>query len=65
MPGNAAVRANEILRPSAASDLERIDDPIAAALSLVLALQGRHRMIARECETIWRTLALAAAPPKP
>lgn len=45
MPGYVAVRANENLRRSAASDLERIDDQIAAALSLVLALQGRRRMI--------------------
>jgi hypothetical protein len=43
----------------------RIDDQIAAALSLVLALQGRRRTIARECETIRRTLALTAGPPRP
>jgi hypothetical protein len=62
----ASVRANgEALRRSSASDLERIDDQIAAAFSLVLALQGRRRMIARECGVIRQTLALEAGPPQP
>ena len=59
----ATVRANEKLAPITGTEIDRIDDQIAAALSLVLALQRRRRMIARECDAIRRTLALAAGPP--
>jgi hypothetical protein len=65
MPDHAVRVAAEDMRRSTATEIERIDDQIAAALSLVVALQGRCRIIARECETVWRTLALAAGPPRP
>jgi hypothetical protein len=65
MPDHAVRVAAEDMRRSTATEIERIDDQIAAALSLVLALQGRRRTIARECETIRRTLALTAGPPRP
>jgi hypothetical protein len=58
----ASVRANEISRRSAVDEIDRIDDQIAAALSLVPALQGRRRLIARECAIVRKMLAVEQRP---